>query len=373
MQFNLTALEKAVRTGQTTGHLGVRFVGGDDELKPSPLGLETYSIRDGDLTVCVDWINDGFEPLASYCAGIKTALSLPGSVFMSCYASPDGHGFGTHFDPHPSFVLQIEGSKRWRFSAKPALRWPPAILLNARVVPEMVRRYTWAQVRFPDEEDEKTFVEQVLTPGDVLFLPAGTWHNARAVDYSLALTMACSPMTAADFVNDLVRSRLSGSVQWRRDVPPVPMEATRPGRLPPVVKRFFEARLSELREDVQSLRVEDLYQIWVNHVASFDSYFAARDRSGPQDVQVTDTLVLAEDFPVHYVVRQDENSVSLYYLNHCIDLKYDALPLVKKMLRHSTFPARLAVRWLGAGSEWGDVQPVLQELVRAGFLRVDPS
>src|SRR5262249_40817744 len=160
-----------------------------------------------------------------------------------------------------------EGSKCWRFSAAPAVSWPPAVLTNACIAPEMMDRYPWLQVRFPDEDTEGAFLEQVLTPGDVLFLPAGTWHRASAIGYSVARTMACVPMTAADFVNDLIRGHLSGSVNWRSSVPPVPLEAARSNRLPPAVKRFLDARLSELREYVQSLRAEDMYELWTHHVA----------------------------------------------------------------------------------------------------------
>ena len=70
---------------------------------------------------------------------------------MTCYASPHGLRFGTHWDCSASFILQIEGSKRWRFSAKPAVQWPPTLLPNASVVQEMMDRYPWLQVRFPEE------------------------------------------------------------------------------------------------------------------------------------------------------------------------------------------------------------------------------
>ena len=370
LKFDMRALERIIREPGRRDRFTVRFVGSDDRAKEPPQNLRRYSIRDGDLTVCADWINDRFDSLASYCAGIKAALSLPGNVFMTCYASPDGHGFGTHWDCQAVFVLQIEGSKRWRFSAKPAVQWPPTLLPKADVVPEMMDRYPWLQVRFPDAEAEETFLEQVLTPGDVLFLPAGTWHNARAIKFSLALTMACPPMTAADFVDDLIRGHLSASADWRSSVPPVPMEETPPDRLPPAVKRFFEIRLAELREHVKTLRAEDLYETWVHHVASFDS---PPDREEPRrvpDVRLIDTFLRTKEFPLRYVARPDDGCVSLYYLDQRIDLKQQALPLIKAMLKNSSFSAQTAMRWLGDEFDWDELKPVLQEFVQAGILRV---
>jgi ribosomal protein L16 Arg81 hydroxylase len=371
LKFDLVALENVIRDAEPRDRLQVRFVGADDKEKQRPTDLEHYSIRDGNLTVCANWINDRFDSLMSYCAGIKTALSLPGSVFMTCYASPHGLGFGTHWDCSASFILQIEGSKRWRFSARPAVQWPPTLLPKADVVNEMMDRYPWLQVQFPEKKDEATFLEQVLKPGDVLFLPAGTWHKASAIGYSLALTVACPPKTAADFVDDVIRGHLSSSVHWRSNLPPVPMEATPPDRLPPVVKRFLDARLSELRKHVQSLRAEDLYETWTHHVAAFDTPFKIDDHRDAQEVKPTDTLTLAHDFPLRYVARPGHGSVSLYYLDNRIDLAYEALPLVKTMLKRSTFPAHLATEWLGEEFDWQDVKPVLQELVQAGVLRID--
>jgi ribosomal protein L16 Arg81 hydroxylase len=368
LKFDLRTLESAIRNQEPRDRMRVRFVGADNKVQAPPSDLLRFSIRDGEFTVCADWINDRFDRLGSFCAGIKSALSLPGTVFMTCYASPDGHGFGTHWDGQSSFILQLQGSKRWRFSSKPAVPWPPVVLANAGVVPDMVDRYPWMHVQFPDEGDEAGFVEQVLAPGDVLYLPAGTWHRARAIDYSVALTMACVPMTAADFVGDLVRGHLSSSVNWRSNVPPVPMAATRPDRLPAAVKRFFDARLTELRKHVRELRAEDLYEAWTHHVASFDTPLAPEGRPRTRPVAPTDTLTVAQEFPVRYVERPGEGTISLYYLNHRTDLAYATLPLVKGMLKTRTFTARAAVDWLGDGFAWHDVQPVLQGLEEAGIL-----
>jgi ribosomal protein L16 Arg81 hydroxylase len=346
LKFDLRALERAIRDeDHRRDRFHVRWVGADNRAKPKPADLARYSIRDGDLTVCADWINDRFDRLAAFCAGIKAALSLPGSVFMTCYASPHGHGFGTHWDCQAVFVLQIEGSKRWRFSAEPAVEWPPALLPNAGVVEEMVDRYPWLQVGFPDDCAERTFLEETLTPGDVLFLPAGTWHRASAIGCSVALTMACPPMTAADFVDDVIRGHLSHAVDWRRNVPPVPMESTPPDRLPREVKRFFAARLAELRSHVRSLRAEDLFETWTHHVAAFDTPLRMEDRPRAPELEAADTLRLATDFPVRYVARRGEGSVSVYFLDHRIDLAYEALPLVKGILKRPVFKARSAARW----------------------------
>lgn len=369
--IDLRAVESTIREGRSSDRVQVRYVGPDNKLKNAPENLERYSIQDGDLTVCVDWISDRYEALGAYCAGVKSALSLPGSIFMTCYASPDGHGFGTHFDCHPSFILQLQRSKRWRYSAQPALAWPPANLSNAGIVPEMMERYGWIEAfPFPDANDEEGFLEQVLKPGDVLFLPAGTWHRAQAIGPSVALTMTCMSMTAADFFDDLIRGQLSRSVAWRQNVPAVTAEETLPDRFSPMVARFFSQRLTELKRHVESLSASDLYGSWTHYVHSFDTPFEMEDKGHEIEFDETDTLSLSSEFPFRYVVSPQKLAVSLYYLDKRIDLDYEALPLVKGIASRSPFTGKQAMSWLGAGSAWPDVKPVLEELVEAGLLRI---
>ena len=369
--FDADAFARLVGEPECDDRMRVRFVGADDRVRARPADVTHRSLAQGDLTVCADWINDRVESLSSYCAAIKTGLSHPGSVFMTCYASAPGHGFGTHWDCQASFILQIEGSKRWRFSAEPAVRWPPTVIANARIVPEVTERYSWLEVEFPGKADEEAFLEQVLTPGDVLFLPAGTWHRAQAIDYSVALTMACVPMSAADFVNDLVRGHLSGAVEWRRSVPPVPMGSTPPDRLPAEVRRFFEARLAELRQHVGRLSADDLYEVWAHHVASLDTPFGEAVQPPGPELAPDDRLSLTSDLPVRYVAHPSEDRVSVYRLDRRVNLRLDALPLVQQMLRRPSFRADAAAGWLGAGFDWSDVRPALAALAEAGILRVE--
>jgi hypothetical protein len=348
----------------------VRFVGADNKVHDAPADLDHYSIRAGNYTICADWINDRLDTLAAYCASIKAGLSLPGTVFMTCYASPGGHGFGTHWDCQASFILQLEGKKRWRYSKAPVVPWPPAVVSNPRIVPEIKDRYPWMQVEFPDDVAESNFAEQVLSPGDVLFLPAGTWHTAAALEYSVALTMACVPMTAADFVDDLVRGGLSGSEKWRKSIPPVPMNRARSNYLPSAVHSFFNARLGELRTYVNTLHAEDLYEAWTHHLASFDTPFQVeKEFPSVGEVVLTDQFTVNRDFPLRWIPHPGEGSHTLYFQDRSIVLADETLPLLKVLLRRSSLSARSAAKLLGADVEWSQVKTLLEALLQTGVLQ----
>jgi ribosomal protein L16 Arg81 hydroxylase len=365
--FDLPTLTKAVDRRTPEGYLEVRFIDRDGRVIAGPAHPEQYRPEDG-LTLQAFRICDRLERLAAFCAGIKIGLSLPGTVTMTGYAVPPGLGFRTHFDCQPNFVLQVEGTKRWRFSARPALAWPPLNVAHAGRAAELTDRYPFLKVGYPP--DERGFVEQLLSPGDVLFLPAGTWHQTESSDLSLSLTMTCIPTTTADIVEDTLRTSLSRLERWRSNVPPVLTRDLRPGRLPASLKRFFDARLAELKRQVRSMRAEDLYASWLRRTATFESPLGRSLDDTAPSLTPRDVLTVTREVPLRFVTNEGTGTISLYHLDQRVDLAEAARPLVEALARRSRFPAGRACAWLGRGCTWDDVVPVLQELVRVGILRV---
>src|SRR5215468_5430289 len=139
-------------------------------------------------TLCASAIDSFDDRLASFLARLGARIAFPGPLLFNCYLSPDGAGFGTHFDNHSVFILQLEGAKHWRYSATPAVEFPTENIIVPAHGEIAVPRPAEAVAR----PDERSFVETLLEPGDVLYLPAGTWHRARAVGRSLALTLMVS-------------------------------------------------------------------------------------------------------------------------------------------------------------------------------------
>src|SRR4029078_2728904 len=90
-------------------------------------------------------------------------------------------------DTHPVWILQVAGSKHWTVSHEPAVSSPPFNVIfppgRDRVV------LPWITLDRPDVTDRERFMEVRLDPGDVLYIPAGGWHAARAEGSSLALTL----------------------------------------------------------------------------------------------------------------------------------------------------------------------------------------
>src|SRR5262249_19815594 len=142
-------------------------------------------------TLCASAAHLHDERLSSFLARLGARIAFPGPLIFNCYLSPDGAGFGTHFDDHSVFILQIEGAKRWCYSATPAVEFPTEnIILPAHGAVPAPR-----PAEAVERPDERTFVEAVLEAGDLPYLPARSLHPARPIGRSPApnLTVSAFP------------------------------------------------------------------------------------------------------------------------------------------------------------------------------------
>jgi ribosomal protein L16 Arg81 hydroxylase/catechol 2,3-dioxygenase-like lactoylglutathione lyase family enzyme len=222
-------------------------------------------------SVCADPIDRGDTMLAEFAVKVAQQLNYVGGVSVKAYASPDGYGFNTHFDKGIATTLQIDGSKRWRYSAAPAVASP---LDNALLTPGGGVRYTsrplsglasWERV---DGVDESAFLEVTLEPGDVLCLPAGTWHNAKAIGRSLALNVSFDPLDVFRFFVYTLGGLLKERPDWRGSLPLAYSDRGWPAGPPPAVTAFFDERMREMQQVLQEPQLiqQRLFQGW-QHLA----------------------------------------------------------------------------------------------------------
>lgn len=218
------------------------------------------------MTICVNDICAVDDKLSSFARAVKLQMGYVGNVRFNCYLSPDGSGADRHFDARVSTTLQIEGRKRWRFSPRPAIDWP---LSNAQIdfdgVPRWMSPWSgnegWERLE-PVDEDQ--FDEVILEPGDVLCLPAGTWHSAKAIGGSLALNLAFSPMAFFSFLSRMLEAAFLSRDTWRSGPPPTVAEEMTSDRLPMKVEFYLAERLQELRDFLEAVDTKEpgVFKLW---------------------------------------------------------------------------------------------------------------
>jgi ribosomal protein L16 Arg81 hydroxylase len=223
----------------------------DGWLRDFPIVPEqTEHLFGAGMTICAGFLPET-GPLGSLLAGLRRDLLTPAKPYFNCYYSPDGHGFNLHIDDHSVFILQIEGSKHWLFSSVPGVenptrgfQFPPG---------RSAVKLPWGHFTRPETESLETVL---LVPGDVLYLPPGTWHEARASGSSLALTLAYERVTAAAVVRETLAARLDhlGALAG-----PAPAVLAADGD--PAPERFADLR-EALHQLVDDVGVEEFAAAW---------------------------------------------------------------------------------------------------------------
>src|SRR5262249_14156087 len=159
-----------------------------------------------------------------------------------------------HFDNHSVFILQLEGAKRWRYSAEPAVAFPTENIVLPPHGELPAPRAAEAAAR----PDERGFVETLLEPGDVLYLPAGTWRRARAVGRSLALTLMVSSFSVQRLLADALSRALLDDARCREDVPLLLADELPRGAATTELRAVLAERLERLRGAAAALSPLDL-------------------------------------------------------------------------------------------------------------------
>lgn len=139
----------------------------DRDVVPPPFYLEAGRLdaarfamlaRQG-VSLIAEPLDRHVPALAALCADIRAAV--PEDIKAGAIATTGAGGaFKLHYDPEDLVILQIEGTKRWRIHGPPVEN--PVRGMAERAPPQ----------------GEPVF-DQVLGPGDLLFVPAGHWHQCE--------------------------------------------------------------------------------------------------------------------------------------------------------------------------------------------------
>lgn len=148
-------------------------------------------------TLVLQALQRTWGPVADFGARLSTELGHP--VQANAYVTPpQNRGFDDHYDVHDVFVLQIDGTKRW--------------LVHEPVHPDPLRDQPWTDRRSAVAEAAKgkAYIDTVLEPGDVLYLPRGWLHAAQAQgEVSIHLTLGIHSWTRYELAEQLAQAALA--------------------------------------------------------------------------------------------------------------------------------------------------------------------
>ncbi|MGC4996908.1 cupin domain-containing protein [Streptomyces sp. DT195] len=167
-------------------------------------------------TLVLQALHRTWAPVGDLCAGLGAELGHP--VQANAYVTPpQSQGFDDHYDVHDVFVVQIQGSKRW--------------LVHEPVHRDPLRDQPWTDHRTAVAEaaEGPAYIDTVLEPGDVLYLPRGWLHAARAKgEVSIHLTLGIHVWTRYALAEQLAEAALAALREdpWTRASLPLGADAT---------------------------------------------------------------------------------------------------------------------------------------------------
>jgi lysine-specific demethylase/histidyl-hydroxylase NO66 len=178
-------------------------------------------------TLVLQGLHRIWPPLIDYARRLGTELRRP--LQVNAYLTPPGsQGFATHYDTHDVFVLQVDGTKRWR--------------VHEPVLPDPLEKQAWG-----GRADEvgataqgEPALDVVLAPGDALYLPRGWLHSAEAQGArSLHLTIGVRALTRYALVEELLG--LAMRDRRLRATLPYGLDVTDPDAIEPELTETVEA------------------------------------------------------------------------------------------------------------------------------------
>jgi ribosomal protein L16 Arg81 hydroxylase len=143
------------------------------------------------FSIVVLHLDELVPALGAVCEEIRSR-TLEGALVGAVVTSGTGAGaFKVHYDPEDLVILQVEGTKRWQIFGSP--------------VSNPLRRMP----KQSPPESEPIF-DEVLEPGDLLFVPSGNWHHCESgLSTSVRLGIFFLPPTSWHAANEILRPFLS--------------------------------------------------------------------------------------------------------------------------------------------------------------------
>lgn len=153
-------------------------------------------------TIVLQGLQRYWPPITGFCRQLERELNF--AVQANAYITPPGsQGLAVHYDTHDVFVLQVGGSKEWEV-------YDP-------VYPDPLPSQPWASRK---REPAPATLSVKLAKGDVLYVPRGFLHSARAqTDLSAHLTIGIHSETRHDVLRHVVEEAAE-SAGFRRSLPP---------------------------------------------------------------------------------------------------------------------------------------------------------
>lgn len=173
-------------------------------LRPDPARV-TALFKDGASVLLndVDTLNPG---LAAVARALEETLESRVQANLYC-SSRERQAFPTHFDAHDVYAVHVAGEKLWR------------IYEGRHDNPVEHPSFKGQPAAYHEKARGRVVAEVLLKPGDLLYIPRGTYHDAIArTAGTIHVAFGAVAVIGLDLVSQLFE-RAVGEPAFRRDLP----------------------------------------------------------------------------------------------------------------------------------------------------------
>jgi ribosomal protein L16 Arg81 hydroxylase len=190
------------------------------------------------FSIVITHLDEHLPALTALCRDIKSRSMERTYAGVIVTSGTDG-AFRLHYDFEDLIILQVEGTKRWQI-------FGPAVCNPLRAMPQ------------PPPPESAPVFDEVLQPGDLLFVPAGNWHHCEAgPGTSVHLGIFLVPPTAWNAVRRLLVQLLPDET-FRKPLTRLGSETDLAAHEATVKKRLIEK--------IHQLKLSDFLPAWSAHM-----------------------------------------------------------------------------------------------------------
>lgn len=309
-------------------------------------------------SICVSGIHEVVPEINLLMNTLKYEIAFGGKVGAHCYISKSGGGADIHYDARVATTLQLEGTKTWRFSKNPAIAFPKA---NAALKKGQVHHVgstlseklrPWERAVMPPRPSD--LVEVTLKPGDILCLPAGTWHEAKAGDHSLALNLFFQPQGLWDTLRDALATQFIDLEHWRSGY----LGDTR-GELDRGIPPSFRSYFSRVRQDLLDwLKNEDQFisDQWLSLHNQLEVEPPAPPSKKPSTIKKSSNILVSDKIKkLRYFVSSNpggKEKLVIICMNRHYELPLEAASILARLKSKKQFKALEMCAWSKGPEQW---------------------
>jgi ribosomal protein L16 Arg81 hydroxylase len=296
-------------------------------------------------TLIINGIHQRVSTIVELAADLRQEFGY--ETHINLYCSPTKQqGFECHYDTHEVLILQLEGEKAW-FIYDATIPYPTQTMSSV------------------DQPKPQTlpYLQCLLKPGDLLYIPRGHWHYAIAADQpSLHLTIGIECQKGLDWLDWLIRD-LQNDPIWRQSLS-VSVNGDR---------TQIEHQLTVLKQNlIKTLQRPDLINHYLDDLTHINQPPILINLPSQLGTNIFDDLTGTQFIwsPLHQVhVKQvSEAHYTLNVGSKQIDLKGVSAKLVDNFCSCDRFTLLDLAEWVPELELELDVIPLITRLVKEGVL-----